>query len=916
MKSQATAAEIETALAGRGLPFAIRSMIETAVDDLQGPARLDVALELAAHFEDGMQSGQTAEELLEDFGDGRLVARWMAREKNSNRRGVAGLKKRGNTMFDVFVNNLRYAGRKLRKNPGFTLTAILSLALGIGANTAIFSLVNAVLIRESPYQQPEQLVEVYRQSPEMGFGPMSYPDFRDVRDNANDVFVGIAGSGYTFASASLDEGTTELIAGEMVSANYFSLLGIPPALGRVFGPDDELAKDAHPVVMLSHGFWQRAFGGDLDVVGADLVLNSRPYTIVGIVPETYGGNIRGIMPDFYAPIVMVGHLQPSESDKLEERGSHFFFTRARLKSSITLPQANASVANVVADLRERRANSWLGEGDLLLVPTEDVILNPSVDQVVLPAMTLLMAIVGLVLLIACANLASFLLAKAVDAKRDVAIRLAMGATRKTLIGQLLTENILLALVGGVAGVGLASGLITVLSKAETPLPFPVGFDLSLDATVLLFSLFVSVLAGLFFGLVPALQATNPDVAGVLREEAASAGRGKGTMLRNSIVVGQVAVSLLMLVTAGLFLRSLMAGQSIDPGFGTDPTAVVSVIVSPDDYSREETEVFLNSLVEQAEQLPGVLSTGMTDNLHLNPLNQMGRSFNVDGVEPPVNESAQSGDFARVDGGYFEAVGIPILQGRTFNSSDLADGPPVVVVSQALANRFFPGEDPIGQMLRRGDNPDWRIVGVAGDAKVRTLGEEPRSMLYRPFSQDFSMTMTLVATSSIDPRQTAQDIVRLLHSLDPDVIVFETKTMQDHLAVMLLPQKVGAVVISAFAVLAMILACIGLYGTVSYAVAQRLREVGIRLSLGADAGQVVRMLTASGMKLVLIGAGIGMVLSLAVTRVLSGLLFGIGTLDPVTFLVVPVLFASVGVVAAYLPARRASKVDPVVALRTD
>ncbi len=911
-----TPIDLDTELAGRHLPQSIRDAIKEAVTEIHGPNRIDVANELASHFEDAISSGQTPERALQAFGDSHVAAKLIAREKRPGRQARNAGFQRSANMIEVFRRNVRFAGRKLMKTPGFTITALFSLCLGIGANTAIFSIVNAVLFRESPYAEPEGLVDVYQSTPDFRYSPMSYPDFRDVRDATTDAFSGVAGAGFMLASADLGGPKAEMIAGELVSGNFFELLGIAPILGRAISPSDDVSPGGHPVVMLTYSFWQKAFGSDPEVIGRTLQLNNRPYTIVGVTPQTYNGSMKGIFPDIVAPIMMISHLQPSASDKLEDRGSHFFFVRGRLNTNTTLAEAETAVQGVVADFVERQVDEWQGEAELVLVPTASVIMFPSVDAVIVPAVALLMGVVGLVLLIACANLASFLLAKAVDSRREISIRLAMGATRRTLIGQLLTENMVLALLGGGLGVALASRAIEFLERPDTPLPIPIGLELGIDPNVFAFSLVVSIVAGIVFGLVPALQATNPDVAGVLREEAASAGRGKGSALRNTIVVGQVAVSLLLLVTAGLFLRSLMATRSVDAGFGDDPTALVGIVLPPDEYSPERALALLDRIEEEAGELPGVVAVGMTDAVHLDPLNTQTTSFNVDGVEPPPNEPAQSADYARVHANFFESMGIPILAGRSLEDTDRPGGPPVVVVSQALAERFFPGMDPVGQLLRKQDTEDLQIVGVARDTKVRTLGEEPRAMVYFPFAQNPSAYATIIARTNGEAGKAVRDLIRIVYSINSDIAVIDSKTMEDHLGVMLLPQKLGAVVIASFAVLALLLACVGLYGTVSYAVAQRVREVGIRLSLGADVSQVVRLLTVGGLRLVGIGVGIGMVLSLAVTRLLSGLLFGIGTLDPVTFLAVPMLFAVIGAGAAYMPARRASRVDPVVALRQD
>jgi putative ABC transport system permease protein len=480
----------------------------------------------------------------------------------------------------------------------------------------------------------------------------------------------------------------------------------------------------------------------------------------------------------------------------------------------------------------------------------------------------------------------------------------------------LTETILLGLVGGVAGVAVAVGLLRILLSADLPVPIPITLDLSPDGTVLSFSFLVSLMAGAVLGLAPAIQSTKPEVASTLRDESTGGGsRGKLT-LRNALVVVQVAASLVLLVGAGLFLRSFGEVQSVDPGFGREPSAIISFLVPATRYSEEEGKVFTRALLERFEQLPGVEAVGLTGNLHLNTLSTQTHSINVDGVEAPPGRESHSVDRAVVGPGFFDAVGIRILRGRNFNERDLPDSPSVVIINQTMADKFWPGRDPIGQIIRREDEDDFTVVGIASNAKIRSIGEAPRSFIYRPYSQAYTSFLTVVARTSLDPERCALDLITAGRELDPELWVWEAKTMDKHLGIMLLPARLSAVLLTAFAVLALALAAIGLYGIVSYAVSRRTREVGIRMSLGADGASVVRMLMGSGMKLVVVGSVIGILLALAAARLLAGLLFNVSSLDLATFLLVPVVLAAAAVIAAYVPARRASRVDPATALRTE
>jgi predicted permease len=542
-------------------------------------------------------------------------------------------------------------------------------------------------------------------------------------------------------------------------------------------------------------------------------------------------------------------------------------------------------------------------------------MNPMIDRFIVPAAGMIMAVVGMVLLIACANLASFLLARAADRRKEIAVRLALGARRRTLVGQLLTETVILSALGGLAGIFFAVQSLNALVAADLPLPIPVTLDLSLDRVVLGFSLLISVGAGVLFGLAPALQSTNPDVAPTLRDETAGGGRARGTMLRNMLVVGQVSVSVVLLVGAGLFLRSLDASRSIDPGFGSAPTGMLQLTVPADRYSDEEGVVYLGSLVERIGEIPGVESVGLIDNIHLNQLSTQNLRIQVDGIEPPAGRDFHMVDHGRVDDGFLDAAGIPVVDGRGFSTMDQADTEEVALVTEEFVRRFFPEGQAVGKTIVVNDDPV-RVVGVTADHKVRQLGEAPRPYVYRHIRQSYSSLVWLVARASGDAERLPIEMIAVARSLDPEIMVMEAKTMRRHLAVMLLGRELGAMVVGGFALLALLLASIGLYGVVSYAVSRRAREVGIRLSLGADNGQVVRMLTGGGMKLVGLGAVVGLALAAALSQMLSRLLYGVPPLDPVTFITVPVVLLSVALLAAWIPARRVTKIDPVGALRAE
>ncbi|MEZ4416467.1 MAG: ABC transporter permease [Gemmatimonadota bacterium] len=810
--------------------------------------------------------------------------------------------------------DVRYALRRLLKKPVFTLVAAVSLALGIGANTAIFTLVNAVLLRDLPLDRPQELVDVYRSVAGFSHATFSYPDYRDLKADASEVFTDVGAS--RLALVPIDaEGQIEVVPAELVTGNWFSLLGVPAEYGRMIQPDDDVAKGGHPVVVLGYEFWQRRFGGDPEAVGANLPLYGRDYRVIGVAPKAYSGNLRGLNPSFYAPMMMIGHLQPADQDELEARGNQSIFLKARLASGVSVSQAQGAATRWAAGFRETYPGEWQADNEITLVPTSDVIMNPMLDRFIQAAAILMLTVVALVLLIACANLGSFLLAQAADRRKEIAIRLAMGAQRSQLVRQLLTESLLLSLAGGALGIGLAVLSLRALQAADLPLPLPITLDLAPDARVLLFTLAVSVVAAVMFGLAPALQGSRPDVAPTLKDESTGGGRPRRVNLRSMLVISQVAVSLALLVGAGLFLRSLQARLAVDPGFGYDPAAVLTMQLPPERYSEEQGSAFMQEYVARVAALPGVSAVGLTDDLHLSTLNNSMTGVGIDGVEPPPGQDYHLIDRAIVDPGFFAATGVRIVRGRNFDLSDEAGGPRVAIVSQAMAERFWPGQDPIGRIMR-GRDTETTVIGVASDAKVRSLGEDPRPFIYQPYSQSYRSGVTVVARTDGGDERTLLSMSELLRTMDPEAIVFEQKTMARHLETMMVGHRLGAWVISAFGVLALFLATLGLYGVVSYAVATRSREVGIRLSLGAEPAQVIRMLMRGGMRLVGIGLVLGFALALLGSRLASGLLYGVSVTDPVAFAVVPLLLAAVAALAAWIPARRAGRVSPVRALRAN
>ena len=578
----------------------------------------------------------------------RAVFGGVDAHKDAVRDGRSGWAWRSGLQLGV-ARDIRDGFRSLARRPAFTAVAVLSLALGIGANTAIFSLVNAVILRDTPVERPEEVVNLYLHQASFEFGTLSYPDFEDVRDGAAAVFSDIAASHFLPLTIDRGEGGgVGLAPAEAVTGSYFPLLGIEAAVGRTLLPSDDVARGGHPVVMLDHRYWQSAFAGDPDVVGREMRVGGRAYTVIGVGPPEFAGTVRGLVPTFYVPFMMAEEL--NGFPLFDERGHTSLFVKARLRPGVTLPRAEAAVGAIAAQLTRDRMENWDPAGQFALLPLTDVLLFPPLDVFIRAAAWLLMVVVGLVLLLACTNLASFLLARALDRRKEVAVRLALGASRGSLVRRLLTETTLLSLLAGGAGVGLAVWLLDLLLTADLPLPTPVTLDLGLDGNVLGFTFGVSVAAGALLGLVPALQSTRPDVAGALRSESAAGGQPGQLRWRNALVVAQLTISLVLLVGAGLFLRSFQRVQSVDPGFGREPTALMTVQTPATRFTPDEARVYTRRLLDRFRALPGVEAVGAISNLHLNPLSQSSSDFNVDGFEPPTDHGAFIADRVAVEPG--------------------------------------------------------------------------------------------------------------------------------------------------------------------------------------------------------------------------------------------------------------------------
>jgi predicted permease len=808
-------------------------------------------------------------------------------------------------------DDFKYAVRRLVRTPGFTLVAVLSLGLGIGANTAMFSVVNAVLLRKMPVRAPEEVVEVYTSEGDgYLYSTSSYPDYEDLKA-ADLPFSSVVGSRTVVARMERGD-RPEVTFGEVISWDFFTSLGVPMALGRSFLPEEDATPGTHPVVILGYRAWENEFGKDPEILGKSVPLNGVPFTVVGVASEAFTGSFPVLVTSFYAPLAMTDRLMGNPAPgQLARRSSRSMFLKARLAPGATVEQANEALRTFSSRLEELYPETN-EQRVMSALPSGKVALHPLVDRALKPVAGLLLVVVGIVLLIACANLSSFLLARAEDRRKEIAMRLALGAGRAALIRQLLVETTLLALLGGVAGIVLADWTLRLLMSFQPPIPIPVSLDVGLDRTVLFFTAGVSLLAGLAFGLVPALQATNPDVAPTLKDEGQGTGKARRFNLRNALVVTQMALSFVLLIGAGLFVRSLQKAQMINPGFDIGPAALIWPMVDLSGYETEEEQAaILRTLEDRLLAHPRIQSLAIADRLPLGVGVQTG-GYLLPGIPSETPDGDHDIDNANVMPGYFQAMGVPIVQGRAFQPADL-DGPPVVIVSEAFVRQYYPGQDMVGRSIQDSGGNDLRIVGVARDTKVRTLGESPRPYIYE--THRFS-GMEFVVRGAGTSEELLAAALEVVHEVDPDLMLFEAKTMNEHLALMLFPPRMAALLLSVFGGLALLLSAIGIYGVVSYAVARRTREMGIRISLGASARDVVAMAVRGGMRLVVLGGGIGVALAGAVTWSISGFLYGIGPTDIVTFAAIPLLLVGVALLAAFVPARRASLIDPVRALKSE
>ncbi|MBZ5509136.1 MAG: ABC transporter permease [Acidobacteriia bacterium] len=820
----------------------------------------------------------------------------------------------------TLVRDLRYALRAFAKSPGFTLAAVLSLAIGIGANTAIFSITSALLLHPLPYKDADRLVILWNTSPGLGitqdwFSTAQYFDIKNGHHGFEQVALAIGGN-YNLTG----DGEPERVGVVRVSSNLLSMTGAKALYGRLFTPEEDHFGSPN-VAVLSYGMWARRYGSNPQMVGRQITVNSHLYEVVGILPKSYSLP-HEVLPTLdgadQADILIP---MPLAAGAEEVRGHEDYNIMAKLRPGVTLQQARAEMATITARLRQSHPEVYPANGGLTFV------ILPLLEQVVgnvRHTLWLLLAAVACVLLIACVNVANLLLSRAVGRQREIAVRTAVGASAGRIIRQLLTESVLLAIGGGILGILLAIVSIHwthVLGPKSVPRLSEVG----VRGDALLFTLLISVVSGILFGLAPALRVARPDLHMVLKDSdrgsaGASAMWGRGNNLRRLLVVTELAISVVVLIVAGLLLRSFIRLQNVSPGFNPSNVLTLELAMSSDKYKDPElVRATYRQLWERLERLPGVTAAGGISSLPLSEMFAWG-PITVEGRVLPPGETFINADERIASGHYFEAMQIPLLKGRLFNDQDTADKPRVLLVDEFMAQQLWPNQDPLGKRISFGDlasKPQWAtVVGVVGRIKQDALDSDSRIALYMPQSQFISHAMNVVLRSSTDPAMLAPAVNHELRELDRDLPMFRVLTMEQRIAGSLARRRFSTVLLGVFAGLALSLATIGIYGVMSYLVSQGTREIGIRMALGATQRGVLRLVVRQGLVLALFGVVTGLLAAFAFSRVVSVFLFGVAATDPITYATIAILLVAVALFASYVPARRAARIDPMISLRSE
>jgi predicted permease len=823
------------------------------------------------------------------------------------------------------LQDTRYALRWLARSPGFAAVAILSLGIGIGFNTAIFAVADALLFRPLPVVEPSRLVNIYTSSADgESYSSSSLPDLKDIRSQST-RFADIAGHSTMFAAVS-GGGRARLTLGEVVTGNYFDLLGVRAQIGRTLGPDDD-RPGAPRTVVVSEGYWRRELGADPAVVGRTLKIRGQAFAIVGVLDGRFTGMVPMLAPEIWTTVQYVEDVEPAGineavpsptgTSRLDRRGMRWLFARARLKPGASMDDAGAELDVIAARLRaEHPATNR--ERRMSLRPSSQTRVHPAADGIISWIAGGTMAAVGLVLLVACANVAGMLLARASARQREIGIRLAMGAGRGRLVQQLLTESVVLGALGSAVGIALAWWITRALTTFDLPLPIPLSLDLRLDIRVLGFTAAVSVATGAVAGLAPALASARRDLVTPLKGGMPVGRAGRRWTIRDVLVVSQVAATAVLLVMAGLLLRSVSAAQKADVGFRTGGLAIVSADTGMLRYAPEKTQVFWTEAERRARALPGVQNVAFASRFPFS-INFSRTNVAIPGVQHDPKEMGVPINSASVSPSYFSTLGVGIIEGRGFTNADgHVKGEVPIVVSEAMARRYWPNQSAVGRIVYErtlDSGKPMRIVGIVVDHKQQSVGEGAVPSLYTPIGDFSGFNVMMVRTAGSETAALAE-LRQLLYGLEPDLLLIESLTMRQQIATTLFPVRVAGTLVSVFSALTLLLAAIGLYGVLSFSVARRTREIGIRMAIGASPADVLRLVLRQGFVLVGAGLATGALLAAAATRVLSGALYGVGAADPLTWGLAGAVVLLCAAVANALPALRAAKTDPVDALRIE
>jgi predicted permease len=816
------------------------------------------------------------------------------------------------------ISDLRFAIRMLIKYPAFSIVAFFALVLGIGANTTVFGIINALLLRPLPVGHAEEVVKVFTTDNHIkGNQSTSYPNFQDF-EKQNTAFSSM--STYTFAGMGMTRGTDTLnVAALLVTGNYFDLLQVKPALGRTFLPEEDSTPNGHPVVVLGYTFW-RKLGSDPSIVGSQVTLNGHSFTVIGVGPTAFTGVDVGFAPDLWVPLSMRQWVRPGGDFWFESRRALIMTIIGRLKPGVTISEAQAQMRTIAKQL-EQAYPDMNKERSITLMSLEAAksqgLGGPNNEDLAQNVSLLLLAASASILLIACANVANLLLARSTARQREMAVRLALGAGRGRIVRQLLTESILLGVIGGTGGVILAFCLGDLLVALLPPTPFPIELNPQPDWRVLTFSFVVAVLSGVIFGLAPALQMARWNLTQGLRERA-STGGGAVTRfnLRSLLVIAQIAVSLLLLIGSGLFLKSFQKAQAIDPGFRTENLDIVTINPALAGYDSDRSIQIVRAILDQLRNDPRVSGADVNNWVPLS--GGEGRTIVIDGRDLNDQHNRRFANFSPITPGYFQTMGVQLLRGRNFNEHDAEkNSAPVAIIDETMASEFWPNEDALGRRFKfLIKNEPVEVIGIARNSKAVTLGEVPTPMVYWPLKEITDTGITLFVHTTSAPGPMLSEVRRIVRAVDVHIPITYEKTIREHMSVALWPSWMGAMLLGALGLLAFVLASMGVYGVMAYSVSQRTRELGIRMALGAQTGQVIQLVLRQGMLLAAVGLAFGLFAAFGSTRLAGSFLYGVNPNDPVIFAGVTSLLAVAALAACYFPARRAIKINPVTALRID